>query len=324
FQNPRFRIPVIVMAISDLINANFTARELEAKAVITNHRLCETNLFDDEHLIRILDTHPRHNLNVHTMGTDEATLDWREGDASKLSGEQLLAATRQGRLWLNIRNMILHHREYANLINGMYDEIEAKVPYFKAVERSANLLVSSPAAIVYYHLDIPCNMLWHLRGIKRVWAYPPHDERFVSQVMLEDVICGDKYEEIPYDPSFDEHALVHDLKPGEMITWPQNAPHRVSNLEGLNVSLTTEHLTPQAQRKIKLYRANRFFRQRFGCQQLSTDIHGIACATKLASYKLVRAWQKLFPAKVEDYEYPKTFELDPTSPAEVRELAARS
>src|SRR5690606_20940520 len=102
---------------------HFTSEELEQKAVTTRHRLIETGLFDDDHLIRVLDTHPRHNLNVHTMGNDEKSNEWREGDATKLSGQQLLDATKAGRLWLNVRNMALHHKDYANLIHQVYDEV---------------------------------------------------------------------------------------------------------------------------------------------------------------------------------------------------------
>lgn len=309
------------MSASNLIDCTFSCTDLEQKPLTTTHRLGETGLFDDEHLIRVLDTHPRDALNVHTMGTDETSNQWREGDASTLSGEQLLEATKAGRLWLNVRNMAQHHTQFAELINGMYDEIEAKTPGFTALERSANLLISSPSALVYYHLDIPCNMLWHLRGVKRVWAYPPYDERYVTQQKVEDVICGVSNEELDYQPEFDQEAMVVDLQPGQMITWPQNTPHRVSNLEGLNVSLTTEHLTPKARRRIKLFRANRFMRHAFGCQNLSQKTEGLDYGVKVLTYSVVRAWQKLFPKKAEGYYYPVTFKLDPNNPSKIQDLA---
>ena len=309
------------MFASNLIDCTFSNADLEQKPLTVTHRLLETGLFDDEHLIRVLDTHPRENLNVHTMGTDETANEWREGDASQLSGEQLLEATKAGRLWLNVRNMPRHHEDFSRLVNGIYDEIQQKTPGFQAIERSANLLISSPNALVYYHLDIPCNMLWHLRGVKRVWAYPPYDERYVTQKKVEDVICGVANEELEYDPQFDQEAMVVDLQPGQMVTWPQNTPHRVSNLEGLNVSLTTEHLTPKARRRIKLFRANRFLRHKLGYQTLSQETEGVGYKVKVAAYSMVRAWQKLFPEKAEGYHYPVTFQLDPGNPAKIQEMA---
>jgi len=313
------------MIDTQLVQWPFTNQEIEQRAVTTQHRLLESGLFDDDQLIRVLDTHPRHNLNVHTMGTDAAeSNDWREGDATKLTGQQLLEATKAGRLWLNVRNMVLHHKPYADLIHSLYNELEQKMPGFQAVERSANLLISSPNAMVYYHLDIPCNMLWHLRGVKRVWAYPPNDERYVTQEKIEDVICGICNEELDYQPEFDDEAMVVDLKPGNMITWPQNTPHRVSNLEGINVSLTTEHFTPKAKRRVKVFRANRLFRSKLGYQQLSTATEGLSYQTKVAAFNCVRAWQKFFPPKKEDgYSYPVTFKLDPTNPTQIRELTTK-
>ena len=35
--------------------------------------------------------------------------------------------------------------------------------------------------------------------------------------------------------------------------WPQNAPHRVSNLDGLNVSLSTEYFTRQSRRRFQVF-----------------------------------------------------------------------
>jgi len=311
------------MIATSLVDWKFSNKDIENRAVTTSHHLLETGLFDDEQLIRVLDTHPRHHLNVHTMGTDESNNQWREGNAAKLSGEQLLDATKEGRLWLNVRNMVLHHPDFAKAIHQLYDELEGKMAGFKALERSANLLISSPNAIVYYHLDIPCNMLWHMRGMKRVWAYPPANPKFVSQERVEDVICGIANEELDYDPAFDNEAMVVDLTPGNMITWPQNTPHRVSNLEGLNVSLTTEHVTPRAKRRIKLFRANRLMRTAFGCKDLSQETEGIRYAMKVGTYACVRAWQKMFPKRESGYSYPVTFELDPTNPTAIRELPAK-
>ncbi len=50
---------------------------------------------------------------------------------------------------------------------------------------------------------------------------------------MEEIFAGtyDYDEEIPYSPDFDEHAAVFDLKPGEVVSRPPNAPHRVENLD---------------------------------------------------------------------------------------------
>src|SRR5690606_40229036 len=47
-------------------------------------------------------------------------------------------------------------------------------------------------------------------------------------------------ERMPYEPWFDEYARVIDLQPGEMVTWPLYAPHRVHNHDCLNISVTID------------------------------------------------------------------------------------
>ena len=113
---------------------------------------------------------------------------------------------------------------------------------------------------MYYHLDCPINMLWHLRGTKRVWAYPL-ESGIVSDETIEGVLCGEKSEELDCRHEWDELAVVYELRPGEMVTWPQHTPHRVVNTGGLNVSLSTEHMTRSGARRNNVYLANRHFRQ---------------------------------------------------------------
>jgi hypothetical protein len=68
------------------------------------------------------------------------------------------------------------------------------------VTRALDLLISSPAAKVFYHSDLP--------------------------------------EQVPYEPWFDDYAVAYDLVPGDMPHWALNEPHRVANYGVLNVSPT--------------------------------------------------------------------------------------
>ena len=123
-------------------------RALEHEILLARHRLHESGLFDDENLIRMLDRHPQRDLGINTMGETATRFEWREGDRNGVPSDVLLQLVRRGRLWINLRNVMLHHPDCRDAINAMYDELEAKSPGFKADQRSANLLISSPAALV--------------------------------------------------------------------------------------------------------------------------------------------------------------------------------
>lgn len=291
---------------------------LNREIFVANHRLAELDLFGDEGLIKTLASHPTKDLGINTMGTDPARReDWREGSAGDLSPEELFDCVCRGKLWLNLRRVMDHHTTYRDLVHELYDQMESICPGIRTYNRSANLLISSPQAIVYYHLDCPVNMLWHIRGTKRVWAYPL-ESGIVSDETIEGVLCGEKSEELDFRPDYDKLAKVVDLEPGQMITWPQHTPHRVVNTSGLNISLSTEHMTRAAARRNNIYLANRHFRRMFGAGFTSTQSTGLAAATKEFALRVARRLPLVAPVPPKGYEYQKSFVVDPTAPDCVR------
>lgn len=296
------------------------AARMEKAIFVAQHRMHELEMFGDDQLIALLDRHPRKDLGINTMGTDPVLHhEWQEGRAGNLSAAELFEASQQGRIWLNLRRVMDHHPEYANLVNSLYEQLEAGTPGLHTWNRSANLLISSPEAIVYYHLDCPINMLWHLRGTKRVWAYPL-ESGIVSDDTIEGVLCGEKSEELEFQPEWDEIATEYDLQPGEMVTWPQHTPHRVVNTGGLNVSLSTEHMTKSGARRNNVFLANRHFRQLLGGDYRSTQLEGWRPAVKEFALRVARRVPALAPAPPQGYKYPVTFEVDLDAPNCVRPL----
>ena len=287
---------------------------VEHGVLLARHRLHETGIFDDENLCRIIDTHPEKDFSINTMGHDATKFEWREGDRNGLPAEEVLRLVRDGHFWINCRRMLDHHADVRDAVNDIYDELEAKSPGFIAMERSANLLISSPDALVPYHIDIPVNMLWHIRGRKRVWVYPHFDYRFASQEVTELVCAGELSEDVPYNPDWDKYALVYEPEPGDLLTWPQLTPHHVQNLDGLCASLSTEHQNPRAIRRMHVHRANHLLRNRFGMKPSHTDADG---GLAYAKQFLARVAGKLMhgsEARRKAYTYPITFKLDPSAP----------
>lgn len=286
---------------------------LEEGVLVARHRLLESGLYSDESLAKLLDSHPEDCLSISTMGNDTTRFEWREGERNGVSGKDLLEIMKRGHLWINCRNILDHQPEYAAQIDSVYNELEQNNPRFKAENRSANLLISSPSALVHYHVDMPVNMLWHLRGVKRVWVYPHFDKRFASLPVIEKVCAGEWSEDVPYDESLDQYALVYDAQPGQLITWPQLAPHRVTNLEGLNVSLSTEHKNPRARRRLNVHQANHFLRNKLGMNPRSFSADGFKAHVKQCVARACRYAGKLSKKEVEHFTYPKSFIVDPQS-----------
>ncbi|MFQ5732882.1 MAG: cupin-like domain-containing protein [Planctomycetaceae bacterium] len=286
---------------------------LETEVTKFRHRLAETGLFEDDALLPIIESHPRDFCNVSVMGADNNHFEWGEADTSGLSAGDLLAAVNRGRMWLNIRRIERFQPDLWKLVERLYGELEQTCPEFVTGKRSGNLLISSPKALVYYHLDVPQNILWHIRGRKRVWVYSP-EPRFVNPDVLESTVAGERVEDLPYEPSFDDGAAVFDLRPGDVVTWPQNSPHRVENREGMNVSLSTEHYTASQLRYVRVCRANRLLRKtlRLPCRSHRTE--GLGYALKSSVFFGCRLMQRLVGGGDVSYDYPMPFRVDLDAP----------
>ncbi len=252
------------------------------------HNLHESELFSDSALVDLLDRFPRQHLYALSMGTDPTRIENRLALHDGVSGAELLRAVKNGRLWLNATQVDLADRRYRDLIDSLYERLAAQVPGFAPFATRGTLLISSPRALVYYHADGPASALWHIRGRKRIWIYPALDGRYIQREFLEDIFAGVRHEYLPYESSYDQAAVSYELGPGQWATWPQNAPHRVTNLDDLNVSLSTEHATSQTRRRSQVYVANRFFRTRLGLAYLSTREEGPLALAKTVIHRLAR------------------------------------
>ena len=232
------------------------------KPLLAKHRVHELELFRDEALLDLLEHYPRERLQAFTMGANPLDRsEWQPVDTTGASGKDLLAAVTSGRLWFNVLGVHLVDRRYRDLIDRLYGELSEKCPGFRPHPMSCTLIISSPGALVYYHADAQPNLLWQLRGTKRVWVYPAGDRSLIDQTLMEDIFASFADEEVPYRTEFDDKATSFELHPGEVLSWPQNAPHRVTNVEGVNISLSTIHETEETDRRKLVYCANRLFRR---------------------------------------------------------------
>ena len=288
---------------------------------VNRHRYHEREMFEPDTLKRLLDDYPRRHLQAYTMGTDPARReDWRQVDiADGTSGEALWRAVERGRLWLNLVHIEKNRAEYRELIDAMYAHLGERCPHLGRPRGTHSaLLISSPGAQVYYHLDAEPNMLWHLRGEKDVWLYPAMDPRLVPQDHLEDIYAGEIGENLPWRPEFDELAERYRLHPGDAASWPHNGPHRIVNVD-MNVSLATSYYTPHVYRRQYVQLANRFLLRNLGVQRRGMREHGVVPALKRGTYRVLNKLRP-FPRRERSASYVTDLQLDPDAPLGLRHL----
>jgi hypothetical protein len=257
--------------------------------VKAKHRLHELESFSDTSLVALLENHPREALQVFTMGNAlTRQSDWQPVDTAGASGDDLFKAACRGRLWFNIHHVQQFHPRYRDITDKLFDELRGLCSGFEPLSCDVTLIVSSPDALVYYHADAQPNLLWHIRGEKRLWVYPANQRSLFAQEVMEDIFASVADEEAAYIPDFDHHATRFDVSPGDVVSWPQNAPHRVTNLNGLNVSLSTVFQTEASERRKLTYCANRLFRRTYGIPLRSTKETGISALLKRTAFRAFR------------------------------------
>ena len=293
---------------------------LGAETMDLEHSLASSDLFTDSALSRLIEQTAREDYHISTM--DPASHDpksRREGVIDGLSGPQVLEAIGQGNLWLNLRDPGKYQTEYKELLDAIYDELEMRVPGLNTFKRQMTLLISSPSVRVGYHCDVPGQTLWQIRGRKRVWLYPNTDP-YLPQPSLEKILLGEAHEvSLQYNPRFDDNAQVVDLEPGHMLTWPHNAPHRVENYDCLNISITTEHWTPELRNSYAVNYANGILRSRLGMNRLSQSTNGLSFYPKAvlaAAYKLGGIQKRMH------HKFDIDFRVDPSAPGGFTDIAS--
>ncbi|MGJ3230284.1 MAG: cupin-like domain-containing protein [Oceanicaulis sp.] len=306
-----------------LIDWNDEKRAEFRQGVMTaRHRLHLAPEFTDLALAALLNRHPRALTDFCTMGDDPADRDsWRAGDPGAMSGRDLLEAVRQGKLWINLREAMNTDPVYQPLFEALFAQLKRLNPGYAPLRAYGGILISSPKAQVFYHSDVSETLLLHVKGKKRFRIYPPRAPWLCDEAM-ENILHKTQTEDVPFDPAWDGDAAMVDLTPGDFVAWPLHAPHRVENLDGLNVSITCEVVTRESVMKNAVLHANGALR-RMGFEPSSSKTTGVPAYAKLALSKGWKAMEKLTGRA--SRPLPKsdtTFDIDLASETGFRDRAA--
>lgn len=281
------------------------------------HNLHTSPLFSEDKLAQLIEAYPREAYSIVHVGIKDGKRIWREGDISGLSGRQVIEAINAGGMWLNLRRLQNIDKCYSDLLEQMIDEFRSISDMPPVTASNVGLLISSPKAQVHYHADLPGQALWQVRGVKRVYVYPP-TAPFMTPEQIERIVLTGLEVSMDYESWYDEYALAVDLQPGEMMHWPLHSPHRVDNHDCLNVSLTTEYWTRPIRRKVMMNAGNAVLRSKLGITPQSHATSGPGFWAKAALQAGARRAGLL--DKQRKASKPITFRLDPAKPGALLEL----
>lgn len=273
-----------------------------SQAEVHPHSLVASGFAEDQALAEVLDRYPADLFDINLYDyDDEGQVSLRTGARGRLNGAELLEAIQQGRLWVNMRDVERGWPELWQATMAEFDRIMGDAyPGLKAVSRNGQLILSSPKARVPYHFDASGVILFHMRGRKRLFAFPG-DEAHLSEHSMEQVIARQTTEEIPYVRAFEQDALAIDLEPGQALTWPFFAPHRVENLDRFCVSLSIDFQTWSSRLRRGALYTNAVLRSRGGAPRSTDQMGTPELAARWAASVLLKKTGAL-KSRLEDFE----------------------
>ncbi len=262
-----------------------------SEIIRANHDLHKDERFSDEGLANLLDQYPREKLGIYSFPAHaEGRVKAIHGRADELSGAEILSAVKQGRIWLNLRAVNTHLAEYEKIKSELFSQLDQAVNT-STFKQDVGVLISSPNIHVHYHLDIPLVCLVQIRGEKTVSLYPAKPP-FATAEQIESVVLKEQEEEMDFEHRFDEDVTRIELKPGDAISWPQNAPHRVQNGDMLNVSLSCEYMTTSALLRANALYTNGVMRRSLGIKSGLPKSGGFEVLSKAVIARGIKVFRK--------------------------------
>jgi hypothetical protein len=125
------------------------------------------------------------------------------------------------------------------------------------------LFITSPKRVTTYHIDRECSLLLQIQGDKHISIFDRNDRDVLSEEEIERFWSVD-HNAPRYKPELQDHATVYELRPGNGVHIPVNAPHWVQNGDSISISLNVNFQYRDAARA-NLYRLN-FLLRRMGVQ----------------------------------------------------------
>ena len=232
-----------------------------AVPTVVDHEV-PTYLASDEALVYLLDRYPADLVDINRYACDaNRQISLPAGTGGEASGRDILQAIQAGEIWVNLRSCEVAHPGLWAEVMRAFGQLLPDLGASGARKMTGQLILSSPAAREPFDFNDAGAVLFHLRGVKRVWVYPT-TEAFLPQAKMEQAIMSATTEELPYQRIMDGAAWRFDIAPGQALTWPLYAPHRVENQEGLCVSLSMDYQTWASRITTGAHRANGVLRSR--------------------------------------------------------------
>lgn len=226
-----------------------------------SNSLTEHPLFETERLKKLLRTLPRECIDIRAVQTSDQ-FDGNYSRAPRVDEDpvEVFERLEERPAWMLLHKTWKLDPEYGAMIQGIVDQMKERIPEMQpdVTDVGCWIFLSSGKSVVHFHADPDQSFLSQIRGSKTVYVYPA---KILPQPDLEELVATKDHGAIKHRPEYESQMYppVH-LAPGESVFLPLFAPHRVTNDEGVSVSINIGFHTRTSKRAEKTILTNRALR----------------------------------------------------------------
>lgn len=178
-----------------------------------------------------------------------------------VSTRQAILENERFHLWVGLK-LICRLPEYRQVIHDLLASVEPLVNelYGDMKKREGFIFVSSPGAVVPYHMDPEHNFLVQIEGRKTVTIFDRTDPRVLTEEDIEkNYTIG--HQRLALKPELEPLARHFELGPGDCLHIPISMPHYVVNDDSTSVSMSVTFKSDRAERRARVYKLNHHMRK---------------------------------------------------------------
>ncbi len=243
------------------LDARKFATHFTREPFLIGHRLSSHPLFQVDRLLELARSLPARCIE-YNAGELPISIEHAQTPLNGLSAEETIRRIAECKSWLVLK-YVEQDAEYGALLDQCLAEVR---PHSEPIApgmcgAQAFIFLTSPHSVTPYHIDPEHNFLLQIRGSKQVHLYDGRNRDLLTEEQLEN-FYSDRGRNMAFQPWFDDHAWVNELKPGLGLHFPVTYPHWVQNGDEVSISFSITFRTPDLDRRRTLYHLNADLRQR--------------------------------------------------------------
>jgi len=233
------------------------SRAFPDRSFSVSHNLTGSPLFQLSRLVELSKQLPESCIE-YNLGDLSVSQDPDQTPMNQLSVEDTIKQIESCQSWMVLK-YVEQDPVYRELLEACLSEVDlySKSRVGSMEKPEAFIFITSPGSITPFHFDPEHNFLLQIRGDKTMHTFDRLDRDLVPETSIERFYNKDATpRNLEFHEADQKKAITYNLKPGDGVFVPQNAPHWVKNEDEVSISFSITFRSDQSERLSRLYYIN--------------------------------------------------------------------